>query len=103
VDTASDSMSGMTSQPSVGAVLASLEGNDLDTGLNVHHVRAIDTYWAQLRLMYSPFEPYLFMLLFANLVALGSDSGTCFSSSKYLMSQEHESRSPGSLSIPLLS
>jgi pyruvate carboxylase len=56
VDTASDSMSGMTSQPSVGAVLASLEGNDLDTGLNVHHVRAIDTYWAQLRLMYSPFE-----------------------------------------------
>ncbi|PMD24866.1 pyruvate carboxylase-like protein [Hyaloscypha hepaticicola] len=56
VDTATDSMSGMTSQPSVGAVLASLEGTDLDPGLNVHHVRAIDTYWAQLRLLYSPFE-----------------------------------------------
>ncbi|KAH7417092.1 putative pyruvate carboxylase [Cadophora sp. MPI-SDFR-AT-0126] len=56
VDTATDSMSGMTSQPSVGAVLASLEGSDLDPGLNVHHVRAIDTYWAQLRLLYSPFE-----------------------------------------------
>ncbi|RAL63112.1 hypothetical protein DID88_004195 [Monilinia fructigena] len=24
--------------------------------LNVHHVRAIDTYWSQLRLLYSPFE-----------------------------------------------
>jgi pyruvate carboxylase len=56
VDTATDSLSGMTSQPSVGAVLASLEGTDLDPGLNVHHVRAIDTYWAQLRLLYSPFE-----------------------------------------------
>jgi pyruvate carboxylase len=56
VDTATDSMSGMTSQPSVGAVLASLEGSEFDPGLNVHHVRAIDTYWAQLRLLYSPFE-----------------------------------------------
>ncbi|KAH8602633.1 pyruvate carboxylase-like protein [Bisporella sp. PMI_857] len=56
VDTATDAMSGMTSQPSVGALLASLEGTDLDPGLNVHHVRAIDTYWAQLRLLYSPFE-----------------------------------------------
>jgi len=56
VDTATDSLSGLTSQPSVGAVLASLEGTELDPGLNVHHVRAIDTYWAQLRLLYSPFE-----------------------------------------------
>ncbi|KAF8863425.1 pyruvate carboxylase-like protein [Acephala macrosclerotiorum] len=56
VDTATDSLSGMTSQPSVGAVLASLEGTDLDPCLNVHHVRAIDTYWSQLRLLYSPFE-----------------------------------------------
>ncbi|KAI9745432.1 MAG: pyruvate carboxylase [Claussenomyces sp. TS43310] len=56
VDSATDSLSGMTSQPSVGAILASLEGTSLDPGLNVHHVRAIDTYWAQLRLLYSPFE-----------------------------------------------
>jgi pyruvate carboxylase len=46
----------MTSQPSVGAVLASLEGTEFDPQLNIHHVRAIDTYWAQLRLLYSPFE-----------------------------------------------
>ncbi|KAH8815360.1 carbamoyl-phosphate synthase L chain, ATP binding domain-containing protein [Xylogone sp. PMI_703] len=56
VDSATDSMSGMTSQPSVGAILASLEGTEFDAGLNVHHIRAIDTYWAQLRLLYSPFE-----------------------------------------------
>lgn len=56
VDTATDSMSGMTSQPSVGAVLASLEGSDLDPGLNIKHIRAIDSYWQQLRLLYSPFE-----------------------------------------------
>lgn len=56
VDTATDSISGMTSQPSVGAVLASLEGSDLYPGLNPQHVRAIDSYWAQVRLIYSPFE-----------------------------------------------
>lgn len=56
VDTATDSMSGMTSQPSVGALLASLEGTGLEPGFNSAHVRAIDTYWAQLRLLYSPFE-----------------------------------------------
>jgi pyruvate carboxylase len=56
VDTATDSLSGMTSQPSVGAVIASLEGSDCDPCLNIDHVRAIDSYWAQLRLMYSCFE-----------------------------------------------
>ncbi|KAI9890022.1 MAG: pyruvate carboxylase [Vezdaea aestivalis] len=56
VDTATDSMSGMTSQPSVGAVLASLEGGPHTPDLDVHQIRAIDTYWAQLRLLYSPFE-----------------------------------------------
>ncbi|KAI9884289.1 MAG: p21-activated protein kinase-interacting protein 1-like protein [Watsoniomyces obsoletus] len=56
VDTATDSMSGMTSQPSVGAVLASLEGGAHDPGLNGEHVRTLDSYWAQLRLLYSPFE-----------------------------------------------
>jgi Pyruvate carboxylase len=32
VDVAVDSMSGMTSQPSMGAVVASLQGSDIDTG-----------------------------------------------------------------------
>lgn len=56
VDTATDSMSGMTSQPSVGAVLASLEGGPHDPGLDGHLVRQLDSYWAQVRLLYSPFE-----------------------------------------------
>src|SRR3954465_11847350 len=59
VDAATDSMSGMTSQPSMNAILASLDGTDKDPGLNVHHVRALDTYWSQLRLLYSPFEAHL--------------------------------------------
>lgn len=32
VDVAVDSMSGMTSQPSMGAIVAALEGTELDTG-----------------------------------------------------------------------
>jgi len=56
VDVATDSLSGMTSQPSVGALLATLEGTQCDPGLNVDHVRAIDGYWGQLRLLYSCFE-----------------------------------------------
>ncbi|KAJ5532289.1 Pyruvate carboxylase [Penicillium frequentans] len=56
VDAATDSLSGMTSQPSIGAILASLQGTDQDPQLDLGHVRALDTYWAQLRLLYSPFE-----------------------------------------------
>ncbi|KAF5515522.1 Pyruvate carboxylase [Colletotrichum siamense] len=59
VDAATDSLSGMTSQPSINAIIASLEGSDLDPGLNPAHVRALDTYWQQLRLLYSPFEAHL--------------------------------------------
>lgn len=56
VDAATDSLSGMTSQPSIGAILASLEGTEHDPKLDLASVRAIDSYWAQLRLLYSPFE-----------------------------------------------
>src|SRR3569833_853800 len=35
VDAATDSMSGMTSQPRINAILASLEGTGLDTGLKI--------------------------------------------------------------------
>jgi len=56
VDAATDSMSGMTSQPSIGAILASLEGSEYDPGLDTTNVRALDQYWSQLRLLYSPFE-----------------------------------------------
>ena len=56
VDAATDSMSGMTSQPSIGAIVASLQGTPYDTGLDHASLRQIDSYWAQVRLVYSPFE-----------------------------------------------
>ncbi|SPN96835.1 probable PYC2 Pyruvate carboxylase 2 [Cephalotrichum gorgonifer] len=59
VDAATDSLSGMTSQPSINAIIASLEGSELDPGFNPRHVRSIDQYWQQLRLLYSPFEAHL--------------------------------------------
>ncbi|CUM67218.1 uncharacterized protein PRCAT00004911001 [Priceomyces carsonii] len=55
VDAASNSMSGMTSQPSINALLASLEG-EVDTGLDVSFVGELDEYWQQMRLLYSCFE-----------------------------------------------
>ncbi|KAK3677782.1 pyruvate carboxylase [Recurvomyces mirabilis] len=56
VDAATDSLSGMTSQPSIGAILASLEGSEHDPNLDHHNVRQLDQYWAQVRQIYSPFE-----------------------------------------------
>lgn len=55
VDAASNSMSGMTSQPSISAILASLEGR-VETGLDSNLIKDIDAYWAQMRLLYSCFE-----------------------------------------------
>ena len=52
-------MSGTTSQPSVGALLASMQGSEHDPKLNTYNIRAIDSYWSQLRLVYSPFEAHL--------------------------------------------
>ncbi|KAH3672383.1 hypothetical protein WICMUC_004219 [Wickerhamomyces mucosus] len=56
VDVATNSLSGLTSQPSISALLASLDGSDVTTGINVDHVREIDLYWAEMRLLYSCFE-----------------------------------------------
>ncbi|CCH46318.1 pyruvate carboxylase [Wickerhamomyces ciferrii] len=55
VDAATNSLSGLTSQPSVSAILASLDG-DINTNINANHARDIDTYWAEMRLLYSVFE-----------------------------------------------
>lgn len=55
VDAATNSMSGMTSQPSINAILASFEG-DIESGLDESLVRELDNYWAQMRLLYSCFE-----------------------------------------------
>lgn len=56
VDVAVDSMSGMTSQPSMGAIVASLQGTKLDTGYNLSDISAYSAYWEQTRTLYGPFE-----------------------------------------------
>jgi len=56
VDVAIDAMSGLTSQPSMGAILANLKGSDLDTGLDSEKITPLNTYWENVRAMYVPFE-----------------------------------------------
>jgi pyruvate carboxylase len=56
IDVAVDSMSGMTSQPSMGAVVASLLNTPHATGINLNSVFDYSSYWEQTRLLYAPFE-----------------------------------------------
>ncbi|XP_071834053.1 pyruvate carboxylase, mitochondrial-like [Apostichopus japonicus] len=56
VDVAVDSMSGMTSQPSMGAVVAALEGTEYDTGIPLEEVFKYSAYWETARQLYAPFE-----------------------------------------------
>ncbi|AAS50529.2 AAR162Cp [Eremothecium gossypii ATCC 10895] len=55
VDVATNSMSGLTSQPSITALQASL-GGDIATGVDPDHAIELDAYWAEMRLLYSCFE-----------------------------------------------
>ena len=56
VDVAIDSMSGMTSQPSMGAVVAALKNTELDTGISLETVQTLNDYWNDVRGVYAPFE-----------------------------------------------
>ncbi|KAI6228782.1 Pyruvate carboxylase [Aphelenchoides fujianensis] len=56
VDVAVDSMSGMTSQPSMGALVAALQGGRHDTGLSLADVSKYNAYWETARQLYQPFE-----------------------------------------------
>ena len=56
VDVAIDAMSGVTSQPSMGAVIASLEASGLNTGIEMEDVMTMNAYWEDVRGVYSPFE-----------------------------------------------
>ena len=56
VDLAVDSMSGMTSQPSMGAFVASLQGSDIDTGFDLEKISQYSAFWEQTRTLYGPFE-----------------------------------------------
>ncbi|XP_033326381.2 pyruvate carboxylase isoform X1 [Megalopta genalis] len=56
VDVAVDSMSGMTSQPSMGAIVAALDGTPYDTKFDLRDVSEYSAYWEQTRTLYAPFE-----------------------------------------------
>ncbi len=57
VDAAIDGMSGLTSQPNMGAIAASLEHTDKSTNLNAEAIRVISGYWEEVREQYTAFEP----------------------------------------------
>mmetsp|Transcript_73816 Transcript_73816/g.210536 ORF Transcript_73816/g.210536 Transcript_73816/m.210536 type:complete len:1260 (+) Transcript_73816:108-3887(+) len=56
VDCAVDSMSGMTSQPSMGAIVASTKGTPLETGMSLSALEVLNEYWEGVRAFYQPFE-----------------------------------------------
>ncbi|KAI5625805.1 pyruvate carboxylase, mitochondrial, partial [Silurus asotus] len=56
VDVAVDSMAGMTSQPSMGAIVACAKGTKLDTGISLENVFDYSEYWEVARGLYAPFD-----------------------------------------------
>ena len=56
VDCAISSMSSLTSQPSLNAVVAALEGTERDTGLKLDRLQLLTDYWEDIRKRYSSFE-----------------------------------------------
>jgi len=56
IDCCIDSMSGTTSQPSMGALVHSLAGTDLDTGIRPDELLPLIDFWDLTRGLYSPFE-----------------------------------------------
>lgn len=56
VDTAFNSMSGLTSQPALNSVVAALENTERATGINLKDIQKISDYWAAVRPVYEQFE-----------------------------------------------
>jgi pyruvate carboxylase len=56
VDGAMDAMSGLTSQPSLNAVVAALQGSERDTGIDLSTLQEVSHYWEGVRRVYAPFE-----------------------------------------------
>ena len=56
VDVAISSMSSLTSQPSMNAVVAALQGTERDTGLDLDQLQYLTDYWEDVRKRYSSFE-----------------------------------------------
>ena len=56
VDCAISSMAGMTSQPSLNAVVAALQNTERDTGLDLDRLQYLTDYWEDIRKRYDSFE-----------------------------------------------
>ena len=56
IDAAMDSMSGLTSQPSMGAILAALENTERAPGITHGDIQPFARYWEGVRHFYAPFE-----------------------------------------------
>ncbi|MCH4890731.1 pyruvate carboxylase [Acidaminobacter sp. JC074] len=56
VDTAMNSMSGLTSQPALNSVVEALKHTSRDTGFDPNKLQAIDNYWQAVRPIYKEFE-----------------------------------------------
>ncbi|PCH44413.1 pyruvate carboxylase [Wolfiporia cocos MD-104 SS10] len=56
IDVAIDSMSGLTSQPPMGAICSALEQTGMGTGIRYADIQALNLYWSQVRMLYSCFE-----------------------------------------------
>ena len=56
VDGASAPLSGLTSQPSLSAIVAAFEHTRRDTGLSLAAVSDLEPYWEAVRALYAPFE-----------------------------------------------
>lgn len=56
VDAAIDGMSGLTSQPSLGAIVAITRDSAFETGITLDDISPLNTYWENVRQVYAPFE-----------------------------------------------
>ncbi|CCM00391.1 uncharacterized protein FIBRA_02421 [Fibroporia radiculosa] len=56
IDVAIDSMSGLTSQPPMGAICSALEQTGMGTGIRYADIQALNVYWSQVRMLYGCFE-----------------------------------------------
>jgi pyruvate carboxylase len=56
VDLALPAMAGLTSQPTMSAVVSALRGSERDTSLDPDQIRKLNSYWEFVRGYYAPFE-----------------------------------------------
>ncbi len=56
VDVALPAMAGLTSQPTMAAVVAALRGTQRDTSIDPEAIQTLNTYWEGARGYYAPFE-----------------------------------------------